>query len=353
VSDFARRLLVWFDEHGRHDLPWQRDLTPYAVWVSEIMLQQTQVTTVIPYYERFMAAFPDVRALADAPLDRVLEHWAGLGYYARARNLHRAATIVRDDYGGRFPEDLDALTALPGIGRSTAGAILAITCGQRHAILDGNVKRVLARWHGVVDWPGKPAVTAELWRLADELTPHERVGAYTQAIMDLGATLCTRTQPRCDACPVGDECVARREGLQRQLPAPRPKRTKPQKTISMLVIRDSRGAVLLERRPDAGIWGGLYSLPELPAELAPEDWSRAHIGAGLRDVAPLAPLRHSFTHFDLEINPLAAALDAPQAGVMDRSGLVWYKPDAMERVGMPAPIARLLESLSRSPEGMS
>jgi A/G-specific adenine glycosylase len=353
VSDFARRLLSWFDEHGRHDLPWQHNLTPFSVWVSEIMLQQTQVATVIPYYERFMSAFPNVRMLADAPLDRVLEHWAGLGYYARGRNLHRAAIIVRDEHAGQFPQSFDELTALPGIGRSTAGAILAIACGQRHAILDGNVKRVLTRWRGIAEWPGKPAVAAQLWELAAELTPNDRVGPYTQAIMDLGATLCARTKPRCDACPVNDACVARREGLQRVLPAARPKRVKPQRKVAMLVIRNSSGAVLLERRPELGIWGGLYSLPELPAELAPEDWSRTQIGATLREVTPLAPLKHSFTHFELEIEPLSAALDESCGAVMDRDGLVWYKRDASERIGMPAPIAKLLDSLRPAAEGTS
>ena len=214
MTDFADRLLGWFDVHGRKDLPWQQDPTPYRVWVSEIMLQQTQVRTVIPYYQRFMQAFPDLRALAAAPLDQVLHHWSGLGYYARARNLHRAAQRIRDDHAGRFPEDIEVVMGLPGIGRSTAGAILSLACGQRHAILDGNVKRVLARFHAVEGWPGKTAVLEQLWALAEAATPQRDVAAYNQAMMDLGATLCRRGTPECVRCPLRTDCRACRQGRQ-------------------------------------------------------------------------------------------------------------------------------------------
>src|SRR5690606_8097985 len=249
VNDFARRLLAWFDRCGRHDLPWQRDRRPYAVWVSEIMLQQTQVATVIPYFERFVARFPDVEVLAEASLDDVLALWSGLGYYARARNLHRAAQLVVERYGGDLPDSLDELMALPGIGRSTAGAILAQAHGVRAPILDGNVKRVLARHAGIEGWPGEREVEQTLWAIADERTPSERVADYTQAIMDLGAMLCTRRRPACTVCPVVEDCRACRLGIQERLPSPRPKRERPRRRRMMLVVRDSQGRVLLERRP--------------------------------------------------------------------------------------------------------
>ena len=217
-------MIAWFAQHGRKDLPWQQDPTPYRVWVSEIMLQQTQVRTVIPYYQRFMQAFPDLRALAAAPLDQVLHHWSGLGYYARARNLHRAAQRIRDDHAGRFPEDIEVVMRLPGIGRSTAGAVLSLACGQRHAILDGNVKRVLARFHAVEGWPGKTAVLEQLWALAEAATPQRDVAAYNQAMMDLGATLCRRGTPECPSCPLQSDCRACKLGRQSEFPAPRPRR---------------------------------------------------------------------------------------------------------------------------------
>jgi A/G-specific adenine glycosylase len=348
ASTVAPRLLAWFEAHGRHDLPWQRARSPYAVWVSEIMLQQTQVVTVVGYYERFMERFENVQALADAPLDAVLERWSGLGYYARARNLHRAARIIRDTHGGELPDDFDALVALPGIGRSTAGAILAIAFGKHYAILDGNVKRVLARFHAIEEWPGKPVVERELWRCAEMHTPVERVAAYTQAIMDLGATLCTRAAPRCDACPLAADCTARRAGSPERLPVARPKRARPRRRVAMLVLRDRRGAVLLERRPPSGIWGGLYSLPELAPEQTPEAWSEQRFGTSIRDIERLAAFSHSFTHFDLEVTPIGASLDVESRAVMDRDGLVWYKRDGDRAIGLPAPIAALLASLPDS-----
>ena len=256
TADFARRLLAWHAEHGRHTLPWQRDPTPYRVWVSEIMLQQTQVSTVVPYFERFMARFPKVAILAAAPLDEVLHHWSGLGYYARARNLHRAAEILAGTYGGEFPATLEEVIALPGIGRSTAGAILALSRGLRHPILDGNVKRVLARGFAVEGWPDAPHVQKTLWALAETLTPLEGVAAYTQAIMDLGATLCTRSRPACERCPVATLCVARQLSKVENYPAPRPRKPLPERRTRFMVLRDPAGRWLLERRPARGIWGG-------------------------------------------------------------------------------------------------
>ena len=342
MTAVAPRLLAWFDAHGRHDLPWQRDRTPYCAWVSEIMLQQTQVGTVIPFYERFMQRFPTIAALAAAPLDDVLANWAGLGYYARARNLWSAARIVVAEHGGDLPTDFDALHALPGIGRSTAGAILAQAHGQRWPILDGNVKRVLARYHAVGGWPGLPKVADELWRHADEHTPYERVADYTQAIMDLGATLCTRARPACTVCPLATDCAACRGGTQALYPAPRPKRERPQRHVAVLVVRAPDGRVLLERRPARGVWGGLYSLPELPAEDSPRDWCARVLGAVVAAERVLETIEHAFTHFDLDLAPRLLELAASPSAVMDRDDWHWCRPGTALDVGVPAPVAILL-----------
>ncbi len=268
---FSAALLDWYDHHGRRDLPWQSEPTPYRVWVSEIMLQQTQVSTVIPYYRRFMQSFPDVAALAAAGQDQVLHHWSGLGYYARARHLHAAAQRVVQS-GGAFPDTLEAVMALPGVGRSTAGAILALACAQRHPILDGNVKRVLARFHAVDGWPGQATVQKRLWQLAEMYTPHARVAHYTQAIMDLGATLCTRGRPDCGQCPVRSGCAAHGSSRQADYPAPRPARILPVRTVTMLLLGNQASELLLERRPPTGIWGGLWSFPELAADTDIGGW---------------------------------------------------------------------------------
>jgi len=344
MTRVATRLLAWFDAHGRHDLPWQLTRTPYSVWVSEIMLQQTQVGTVIPYFERFMQRFPTLAALAAAPLDDVLAHWAGLGYYARARNLWRAARIVVAEHGGELPTDFEALHALPGIGRSTAGAILAQALGARRPILDGNVKRVLARYHAVAGWPGLPAVANELWRHAETHTPHERVADYTQAIMDLGATLCARSRPACTVCPLAEDCAACRAGTQALYPAPRPKRERAQRHVAVLVVRAPDGRVLLERRPARGIWGGLYSLPELEAEDSPREWCARMLGAAVAAERVLATIEHAFTHFDLDLTPRLLELAAAPAAVMDRDDWHWCRPGVELDVGVPAPVAVLLSS---------
>ncbi|MGB5257277.1 MAG: A/G-specific adenine glycosylase, partial [Woeseiaceae bacterium] len=262
MTSFSDRLLTWFDEHGRKDLPWQQRRDPYPIWISEIMLQQTQVQTVIPYFERFMQRFASIDALASADQDDVLHHWSGLGYYARARNLHRAARMIVSEHGGVFPDDIDAVTELPGIGRSTAGAILSLSRDQRHPILDGNVKRVLTRHAAIEGWPGKTAVLKALWALADRHTPDDRVAAYTQAIMDLGATLCTRSSPAGARCPVMGDCTAYAPDTVTLYPGRKPKKEKPLRTTTMLIAR-TEARVYLERRPEAGIWGGLWSLPEL------------------------------------------------------------------------------------------
>lgn len=343
--EFARQLLDWYARAGRKDLPWQFDPTPYRVWVSEIMLQQTQVATVIPYYTRFMARFPDVAALARAGRDQLLHHWSGLGYYARARNLHAAAQQVVDAHDGQFPVTLEGLMALPGIGRSTAGAILALATGQRQPILDGNVKRVLARYHAVAGWPGRLAVQKQLWALAERHTPAAQVAEYTQAIMDLGATLCTRTQPACGRCPLQEGCAARAHGRQADFPAPRPARVQPVRAVRMLLLQHD-GALLLERRPAAGVWGGLWSFPELTDDAVPEHWCRERLGMTAEVLEEWPLLRHSFTHFHLDITPLLLlARDVPDA-IMEPDRHAWYRPGAPLELGMAAPVEKIIRQYS-------
>ena len=341
----ARTLLPWFDAHGRHDLPWQRDPSPYRVWVSEIMLQQTQVTTVIPYYERFLQRFRDIRELAAAPQDEVLHLWTGLGYYARARNLQRAAQRIGEIHGGEFPTDFAAVAELPGIGRSTAGAILALSLGQRHAILDGNVKRVLTRHQTIGGWPGDKKVEGKLWTLAESYTPRRRVAQYTQAIMDLGATLCTRTRPRCGACPVAADCRAHALGRESRYPAARPRKELPVKRSRMLLLRDG-AAVLLLRRPPAGIWGGLWSFHEIAADADPQDWFRERFGVAPAGCVFRPLLRHSFSHYHLDIEPVELTLPKGAARVADGDDERWYRLDAPARLGLAAPVKRLLQSLA-------
>ena len=352
MPSFAERLLAWYDQHGRHDLPWQRDRSPYRVWVSEIMLQQTQVATVIPYFERFMARFPDVAALAAAPLDEVLHHWSGLGYYARARNLQRAACALMSDHGGEFPATVDEVASLPGIGRSTAGAILALSRGLQVPILDGNVKRVLSRHRAVEGWPEAPATLRLLWPLAEELTPAARAADYTQAIMDLGATLCVRRQPACDRCPVGEDCVARARGEQAAFPTARPRKALPQRQTVMLVLRRaSDGALRLARRPPSGIWGGLWSFPEVATAA-----DCAHYCETV-DLRPRTPptaqplVSHTFTHFQLLITPLTVEVEARGSRCMDSPDLLWYNAHAPAAVGLPRPVADLIHSLAPPLEG--
>jgi len=343
VSSFSERLLAWFDIEGRKDLPWQRSKDPYPTWVSEIMLQQTQVQTVIPYFEKFMTSFPDVTTLADADRDDVLHHWSGLGYYARARNLHKAAIVVRDEHNGRFPSTIDGLMKLPGIGRSTAGAILSLWLGQRQPILDGNVKRVLARHNAVDGWPGKASVSKRLWQLADDCTPDERVAEYTQAIMDLGATLCTRSRPACGRCPVHTDCAARLADTVSNYPGRKKKKDKPLKNTTMLLASEGR-YVLLERRPETGIWGGLWSLPEL-GEYSPEEWCSENF-AGRATVAERWPvLRHSFSHYDLDIQPIVVRVESPLSKVADGDSTTWYCMDEAPPGGLAAPVRKLLEQL--------
>ncbi|MEM7500663.1 MAG: A/G-specific adenine glycosylase [Pseudomonadota bacterium] len=344
APSIAADLLQWFDEQGRKDLPWQQNPTPYRVWVSEIMLQQTQVATVIPYYDRFMRRVPSVGALADAPLDDVLHLWSGLGYYARARNLHRAAIEIRERHGGVFPTEFDEVVALPGIGRSTAGAILSLALGQRQPILDGNVKRVLARYHTVSGWPGRTAVANALWAHADQHTPVERVAAYTQAIMDLGATVCVRSNPECKRCPLTDGCAARAAGSIEDYPGRKPKKSKPVRATVMVLAHDGR-ELYLERRPSAGIWGGLWSLPELADERDISDWCENTLGVAVEAVNKGALLRHSFSHYDLDITPFEVRLVGASRKVADSNDALWYSLANPQSVGLAAPIKSLIHTL--------
>ena len=345
-NNFASRILDWFNHHGRHDLPWQQDTTPYRVWVSEIMLQQTQVKTVIPYFERFTDTFPTVQALADAAEDEVLHLWTGLGYYARARNLHRAARQVTEVHGGRLPETVDELSALPGIGRSTAGAIVSIAHGQRAAILDGNVKRVLARYRAVDGWPGKTAVHDALWEIAEEYTPGKRCADYTQAMMDLGATLCTRSTPRCGDCPLQSDCTANAQGRQADYPGKKPKKTLPIKTTRFLMIRDRAGHLLLEKRPGQGIWGGLWCFPEAQ-ELDPGTASLDRIGLEPVTVEAWPVFRHTFSHYHLDIEPVLLELDRNPRQVMEADRQLWYNVRQPPQIGLAAPVADLLQQLAK------
>jgi len=348
-ENFAERLVAWHSRHGRHDLPWQNTRDPYRIWLSEIMLQQTQVETVIPYYRRFLAAFPQVTALAAAEQEQVMTLWSGLGYYARARNLHKAARVVATDYGGRFPDSAEALAALPGIGRSTAAAIAAFAFGERVAILDGNVKRVLCRLFGIEGFPGEKAVETRLWSLAESLLPkgeaQAEIAPYTQAQMDLGATVCTRGRPACPCCPFQDECVANRQGRWTELPHKRPRKALPQRHTLMAVVV-SEGRVLLQRRPPSGIWGGLLSLPEFPCAATMRQWLGIFIVPDA-EARPLAPLTHAFTHFVLDIEPwLIETGPLPVQVAEGGAGEYLLLPLAeAAQAALPAPIRRILREM--------
>lgn len=345
AEEFAGRVLTWFDRHGRKDLPWQRRRDPYRIWISEIMLQQTQVTTVIPYYQRFLEAFPDLGTLAGAPLDAVLHHWSGLGYYARARNLHRCAIFLEQEFDGVFPADQGVLESLPGIGRSTAGAIRSLAFGRRAAILDGNVKRVLARCFAVAGWPGESAVLNRLWTLSESLTPRRRCAAYNQAMMDLGSLVCTRGRPACLGCPLSEECLALAQGNPGAYPGAKPRKEKPVKAVRMVILRNGAGEILLEQRPPSGIWGGLWGLPEAPHRGDLNDWCLRHLGAGVSGERRLPERRHSFSHFHLRIEPVEVTLKNPGRRVMDSSAWVWYNPTKPDSLGVAAPVARILREL--------
>lgn len=351
MPDFARKIVAWQRKHGRHDLPWQRSRDPYRAWLAEVMLQQTQVRTVIPYYRRFLARFPSVRALANAPQGEVLRLWSGLGYYARARNLHAAARAVVREHCGRIPRTAAQLVSLPGVGRSTAAAIAAFAFGERAAILDGNVKRLLARCFGIDGYPGERAVESRLWQLAGSLLPRSSLAAYTQALMDLGATVCTRSRPECGRCPVRAQCVALREGRIASLPAPRPRKRLPLRRATWLVLLH-QGTVLLERRPAPGLWGGLWAFPELPrASARPGDaraFSRREFGAEVRSVRRLPAIEHGFSHFRLCALPLGCRVRAVTRRA-EAPGRIWLEIGDAARAAVPAPVRGLLTRLKDLP----
>lgn len=339
MSDFSRRLIAWQAVHGRHHLPWQVP-DAYRVWLSEIMLQQTQVVTVIPYYQQFLERFPDVASLAAASTDDVLARWSGLGYYSRARNLHKAAQMVMERFDGRFPEEPALLTELPGVGPSTAAAIAAFSFGVRAAILDGNVKRVLARWAGISGYPGTKAVERTLWQLADELLPEQGIERYTQSLMDLGATVCTPKKPACLTCPVQEDCQARQQGCQAELPTPKPKKVSPERQTVLMLIRRS-DKILLERRPPAGIWGGLWCLPETLSTLEAESACMERFGLNVEFDSAEDDFVHVFTHFRLTITPLPGKATG-QIASLHEDHLAWFNLEEALALGLPAPVRKLL-----------
>lgn len=341
VNSFAHHIIRWQQRYGRHSLPWQDSRDPYRIWLSEIMLQQTQVTTVIPYFERFTARFPSLAALASADEDEVLTLWSGLGYYTRARNLHAAARAIVENHGGQFPTHPENIAQLPGVGRSTAAAIASLAFGQRCAILDGNVKRVLARHGGISGWTGDKKVETALWQLAEARLPATSIEPYTQGMMDLGALICTRTRPTCAACPVNTDCIAHIQHRTAELPTPRPKKVLPEKQVQMLLLID-QGELLLEKRPAQGIWGGLWSLPELDVGADPADHCLSHFGIGLLSQQPLAQFTHSFTHFKLQIQ---AAKLQPASRMPEKPGQMWLTPEQALNAALPAPVRKLVSLL--------
>lgn len=356
-EQFSTHLLQWFDQHGRHDLPWQQEISPYRVWVSEIMLQQTQVTTVIPYYQKFMTTFSTLEALAQASQEQVLAHWAGLGYYARGRNLHKAAQQIVKDFGGQFPTSLAAMMTLPGVGRSTAGAILSIACGERQPILDGNVKRVLGRVYALEQWPGEKAAENWLWQRAEELTPVQRFADYTQAIMDLGATLCTRSKPQCHRCPVATGCSALAQNRVADFPFKKPTQVKPEKSVYLMLLQNQQGQLWLERRPSKGIWGGLWSVPECMDWQACTELAQSRFGKA-SSLLKWEPFRHTFSHYHLQITPVLVQQSSANEGISEGEGGYatelaltsngnWMDLTAVinGQIGVPAPVQKLVSQL--------
>ena len=343
MTDFSSRLIAWQKQYGRHDLPWQNTTDPYAIWVSEIMLQQTQVAAVIGYYQKFMLRFPTIAALAEASQDEVLQHWSGLGYYSRARNLHNAAQTIMDEHGGEFPQDFETIQTLSGIGRSTAAAIASFAFNQVQTILDGNVKRVLARHFAIEGWPGTPKIERELWALAESLLPDTEMVAYTQGLMDLGATLCTRSKPQCGRCPLNSSCQAIQQQRVGQLPTPKPRKTTPEKHTTMLILLQG-DSVMLEKRPQTGIWGGLWSFPELEPDSDYINIAQQRFGVSLQPAATLPSLSHAFTHFKLHITPQPFTV-TKRASSASEPGTVWLNITDATNAAIPTPVRKILQSL--------
>jgi A/G-specific adenine glycosylase len=352
-KNFSQRVLFWFEQHGRKNLPWQQDHDAYKVWVSEIMLQQTRVDTVIPYYEKFMQRFPNVNKLAESDVDEVLHHWTGLGYYARARNLHKAAQQICEEHAGKFPKDIKQVIDLPGVGRSTAAAVLALSFDQPHAILDGNVKRVLARYFAIEGWPGTREVELQLWQRAESILPDKSFANYTQAMMDLGATLCTRSKPNCDDCPVQEGCAAFAQQRQNELPTPKPSKKIPQREIVVAIIQNNEDeSIWLEKRPPTGIWGGLYSFPEFENIEKYEVWLNQQTQFFSHQPQSLPVISHTFSHFRLHMHPKLIQISKKPNGVMEDDLGVWYKLTGQkvsqkvgQKIGLAAPVKKALEQV--------
>lgn len=342
--DFSTQLLSWFDQYGRKDLPWQQQPTPYHVWLSEIMLQQTQVSTVIPYYHRFTEQLNDITTLANANIDEVLALWTGLGYYARARNLHKAARVMVEDHKGNMPTSLDDLIVLPGIGRSTAGAILTLAHHQQYAILDGNVKRVLARYFAIEGWPGKKEIENQLWKKAEQLLPKQRIANYIQAQMDLGATICTRSKPQCESCPLISSCLAHQQGNTTTYPTPKPKKLIPNRKTHWLIALSPDGEILLQQRPPHGIWGGLWSFPEFDDEEKLQQ-TNLQLFISNNEKTKLKEIKHIFSHFKLTIFPHLIHCTQQLEQIAENNDLSWYKIHDALRLGLPAPVKKVIQSL--------
>lgn len=355
IAPFQKKILTWFDTHGRKTLPWQYNKTPYRIWISEVMLQQTQVNTVIPYFERFMQRFPTIESLANAAEDEVLHLWTGLGYYSRARNLHASAKKIMTEFAGSFPDTLEGLQQLPGVGRSTAGAILAIAFQRKATILDGNVKRVLTRFLGITEWPGEKSVLEKLWKQAELFTPAKRVDDYTQAMMDLGATICVRGKPHCEKCPLMKTCVAHKLGIEKKLPQTKPKKTLPIKQATLFILQHKK-QVLLQKRAASGIWGGLWSLPEASKWIIEQDipmvcWQQFKLKP--QHIIMGQSFRHTFSHYHLDILPVFIEVNQKAAKIMDSDQQIWYNLHESPLIGLPAPVKKILKDIYDSHHSLS
>jgi len=345
-KQFQQKILSWFAKNGRKDLPWQKDTTPYRTWISEIMLQQTQVKTVIPYFERFMKQFPSIKKLAEAKLDDVLHLWTGLGYYARARNLHRAAQKIVKEHHGHFPTDLDTIQSLPGIGRSTAGAIAAFSLNQSAPILDGNVKRVLIRYHAIKTLPTEAQTLAQLWKLAENYTPAKNISSYTQAMMDLGALICTRNNPNCTACPLEPSCLAHQQRCENTLPMRQKKKKLPLRKTIFLLLKNKENEILLEKQPPVGIWGGLWCPPQCDEQTDIEKYCTKQWGYSVNSLTKLKSFRHTFSHFHLEITPISIEIAPDTQQIMESTETIWYNQKKQKQIGLPQPVKKLLQQLN-------
>ncbi len=356
-TSFSSAIIAWYDKYGRKTLPWQTLHDPYATWLSEIMLQQTQVATVIPYFERFITRFPTVTDLAKAELDEALHLWTGLGYYARARNLHKAAQHMVTHHHGEFPHTLEDAMALPGVGRSTAGAVLSLSRQQHHPILDGNVKRTLSRHYAIEGWPGKREIDKKLWEIAEKNTPKRGVEKYNQAMMDMGAMICTRNKPKCSLCPVSKTCQAFALNRQTDFPTKKPKKTLPEKRTCFLVFQHGTH-IWLEQRPATGLWGGLWCFPETCQDNYPQAIfdildERKQGKTTPSDTCALIAFRHTFSHYHLDILPILISVEDQNTShknppiIRDNNG-TWYDLTQPTKIGLAAPTKKILDAVKNN-----